>query len=419
MTGPLPRGVTRREIVGGAAAFGLGFGLDHVLAHPSATADKRMSHSATAPFWGPHQAGILSPAPDFVNFAAYDLSSESVEDLRRLLQTWTEAAAQLTAGKPVEGLSEGVTPEDTGEAEGLGPGELTITFGFGPSLFARSGGGMSALARQRPPRLSPLPNFKGENLDPARSDGDLCVQACGQDPQVVFHAFHMITRLAEGVATLRWSQQGFGRTSSTTKGQATPRNLMGFKDGTANIRAEEMNAVERYVWARAADGCGWMEGGTYAVVRRIQILFDVWDALPVGDQERTVGRKKKSGAPLGKSSEYDPIDLSATVDGRPIIPVDAHVRLASPQANNGERLLRRGYSYVEPPEPGSGSIDAGLLFICFQRDPAAQFVRIQRRLAARDALARHIQHNASALFAVPPGVKAGSFIGEGLFGASA
>jgi deferrochelatase/peroxidase EfeB len=189
---------------------------------------------------------------------------------------------------------------------------------------------------------------------------------------------------------------------------------MGFKDGTDNIRAEDTDAMERFVWVQRGDGPGWIEGGSYLIVRRIQILFDVWDATSLEGQERVFGRKKLSGAPLGESDEYDPVDLSAKRNGEPVIPANAHIRLASPSYNDGRRILRRGYSYSEPSEPGSGQIDAGLLFICFQRDPG-QFIGIQRRLAASDALNHHTLHTGSAIFACPPGAKPGGFLGEGLF----
>jgi deferrochelatase/peroxidase EfeB len=298
---------------------------------------------------------------------------------------------------------------------GLDPARLTITFGFGPSLFGSAGQNRFGLASQHPGALAPLPSFGGESLDPDRSGGDLCVQACAENPQVAFHAIHVLTRIASGAATVRWSQQGFGRTSSVSRSQPTPRNLMGFKDGTANIRAEDGDAMEEFVWVQPGDGPAWMGGGSYLIARRIQMLFDVWDATSLEGQERVIGREKASGAPLGGRAEYAPIDLAAKTHGAPTIPADAHIRLASPDRNNGRRILRRGYSYSEPPEPGSGQIDAGLFFICFQRDPQRQFIPLQRRLAASDALNRHTLHTASAIFACPPGVEPGGFVGEGLF----
>lgn len=217
------------------------------------------------------------------------------------------------------------------------------------------------------------------------------------------------------MATLRWSQQGFGRTSSTSRDQPTPRNLMGFKDGTNNVRAEDEVEMNEHIWVQPGDGSAWMEGGTYMVVRRIQMLLDVWDATSLEGQERAVSREKVSGAPLGQESEYDPVDLKVKENGESAIPADAHICLASPDLNGGKRVLRRGFSYTEPSQAGSGQLDAGLFFISFQRDPQRQFVPIQRRLAANDALSRHLLHTGSGLFACPPGVRPGGFIGEGLF----
>jgi len=271
------------------------------------------------------------------------------------------------------------------------------------------------VAGRRPRELQPLPAFAGEKIDPASSGGDLCVQACADDPQVAFHAIHELTRAGAGMVAPRWAQQGFGRTSATTRVQGTQRNLMGFKDGTRNLRSEDTGAMEEFVWVNPRDEPAWMTGGTYLIARRIRMLFDRWDAASLREQERTIGRVKLSGAPLGESREYDPLDLQArTPDGRLVIPPDAHVRLASPQNNKGQAILRRGYSYSEGIDPSSGEIDAGLFFIAFQRSPE-QFISLQRLLSDFDALSHFTVHTSSSIFACPPGVTPGSFVGEALF----
>jgi deferrochelatase/peroxidase EfeB len=407
-------------VLAGAALFGIGAGLDRVLVRDGderSTSTGPDALSSAVPFYGTHQAGIATPQPEYLEFATFDVVSTAADDLRYVLQKWTAAAAILTRGgqyEPPEGEAGGA-PADPGETIGIGPAQLTITIGFGPSLFGSPGRQRFGFGRGRPRQLSPLPSFEGESLDPDRSDGDLCVQACAADPQVAFHAIHVFTRIASGVAALRWSQQGFGRTSSTSRDQATPRNLMGFKDGTNNVRAEEDHEMDEHVWVQPGDGPVWMEGGTYMVVRRIQMLLDVWDATSLEGQERAVGREKVSGAPLGQEGEYDPVDLDARRGGELAIPADAHIRLASPNLNDGQRILRRGFSFAEPSQAGSGQLDAGLFFISFQRDPQRQFVPIQRRLAADDALSRHLLHTGSGIFTCPPGVQPGGFIGEGLF----
>jgi len=368
------------------------------------------------PFYGAHQAGIATPAQDYLSFAAFDLTSNAVEDLRNLLQQWTAAAASLTAGQPYQPATQepSQAPEDTGEAIGLDPAQLTITIGFGPGMFGSRSEDRFELAHLKPPMLQPLPAFQGDSIEPNSSGGDLCVQACANDPQVAFHAVHVFSRIASGTASLRWAQLGFGRTSSTSRAQTTPRNLMGFKDGTDNIRAEDSSEMDDYVWVQPNDGPAWMTDGTYLIARRIKILFDVWDTTSLEGQQRTIGRDKLTGAPLG--GKNDPVELSATAaNGELLIPDNAHIRLANPQNNDGQHILRRGYSYTEPIEPNTGEIDAGLFFIAFQRSPERQFIPLQRRLAANDALNRHTLHTSSAIFACPPGTSPGGFIGDALF----
>jgi deferrochelatase/peroxidase EfeB len=415
------RGITRRGVLSGAVAFGVGAGVGHVLTNGSAATDGGSSQEAgtqAVPFYAPHQAGIATAAQDCLHFAAFDVTSDAVEDLRGILEKWTAAADALAAGRSYQPQAQelGMPPVDPGEAVGLGPARLTVTVGFGPSLFGSSGADRFGLAGRRPGQLQTLPAFQGDSLEPGRSGGDLCVQACAEDPQVAFHAVHLFERIASSAATLRWSQLGFGRTSSTTRAQTMPRNLMGFKDGTDNIRAEDTQAMNDFVWVQDADGPAWMAGGTYLIARRIRILFDVWDTTSLEGQQRTIGREKLSGAPLGEKSEEDPVDLNATgADGELAIPANAHIRLANPANNDGQRILRRGYSYCEAAEPGSGELDAGLFFIAFQRDPSRQFIPLQRRLASADALNRHTLHTSSATFACPPGARPGGFVGEGLF----
>jgi deferrochelatase/peroxidase EfeB len=241
------------------------------------------------------------------------------------------------------------------------------------------------------------------------------VQACADDPLVAFHAVHNLTRQARGVATLRWSQLGFGRTSSTSRHQETPRNLMGYKDGTNNVQTSDAATMRDQVWV-GSEGPAWMRGGTYMVARRIRILLEAWDRSSLDEQQLTIGRQKYSGAPLGAQREFDTADLTALDDsGQPVIPVGAHIREAAPATNGGVHLLRRGYSFDDGVDQ-LGEQDAGLMFICFQRDPQKQFVAVQARLAAHDGLNRYIRHTASALFACPGGVSTDRWVGQDLLG---
>ncbi|MFL5873378.1 MAG: iron uptake transporter deferrochelatase/peroxidase subunit [Solirubrobacterales bacterium] len=404
--------ITRRRLLAtaGAGAAAVGFGGAGFLAGRE-TAEAGDDGTGSVDFYGPHQAGIATAAQDRLHFAAFDLLSEDPADLRELMRAWTVAAAEATAGEMIGNVNDLplAPPEDTGETVGLLPSRLTVTFGFGPSLFAKPGLGLRG---RRPAALQPLPPLPGDELDPAESGGDICVQACADDPQVAFHAIRNLARIGRGTVATRWSQFGFGRTASTSRGQETPRNLMGMKDGTANIRAEDGEAMERSVWV-GDEGPAWMRGGSYLVARRIRMLLEVWDRAPLQDQERTIGRHKYSGAPLGGQDEFEPLPLDEQRGGHPTIPPNAHVRLASARKNDGARILRRGYSFTDGVDESLGELEAGLFFISFQRNPD-QFVAIQRRLGSMDALNEYIKHVGSALFAVPPGATPGGYVGEGL-----
>jgi deferrochelatase/peroxidase EfeB len=404
--------------VTGAAAIGAAF-LREGSEGSSASA---ASGSTAVSFLGAHQAGIVTPAQDRLHFVAFDVITKDRSALIQLLKDWTAAAQRMTAGQdagPI-GATAGMLeapPDDTGEAIGLPASGLTLTVGFGPTLFRdATGKDRFGIAAQKPAALIDLPQFAGDTIDDSISNGDLCVQACANDPQVAVHAIRNLARIGVGVVSVRWSQLGFGRTSSTTQGQATPRNLFGFKDGTANLKAEETQAIKDFLWVADGDGPAWMTGGSYLVTRKIRMLIESWDRSALGEQEDVIGRVKGSGAALGQAKEFDEIDLTLkTGDGDPVIPVDAHVRLAHPSVNNGVRLLRRGYNFVDGSD-GLGRLNAGLFFIAYQRDPRKAFVPIQTSLSGHDAMNEYVRHVSTGLFACPPGVqKAGDHWGSALF----
>lgn len=401
-------GISRRAALAGAAG-GVLAGLAAPAPAP-ASARQAAGSGRVVPFYGEHQAGIVTPQQEFMYAAAFDVTATSRGELRDLLRAWSAAAARMTAGLPSARLSHrpGRPPEDSGEALGLGPAALTVTFGFGPSLFLAHGSDRFGLAAVKPSALAQVSPMPGDALDPPLSGGDLFVQACAEDPQVCFHALRTLIRVAEGAAQVRWRQFGFGRTARTSRGQQTPRNLQGFKDGTDNILLEDRAALVRFVWLGAADPPAWTRGGTYVVTRRIRMAIEPWDRSSLADQEQTIGRRKLSGAPFGGRSEHDPVHV-----GR--LPFGSHVRLSHPDSNQGVRILRRGYSFSDGIDAGSGQLDAGLFFISYQRDPG-QFDLIQQRLAAEDRLNAFITHVGSAVFLCPPGARPGGYVGETLLG---
>lgn len=354
---------------------------------------------AAVAFHGAHQAGIATPVQDRLHFASFDVKTDDRAEFVQMLKDWTAAARRMTAGHAVGdgaygGLAE-APPDDTGEALGLKPSRLTLTIGFGPSLFEKYGEKFG-LTGQRPEALVDLPPFPGDNLEKTRSDGDLCVQACADDPQVAVHAIRNLARIGFGKVAVRWSQLGFGKTSSTTPDAQTPRNLMGFKDGTRNIAGTEPDRLKKFVWVGEGEGPAWMTGGSYLVARRIRMNIETWDRTSLQEQEDVFGRDKGEGAPVGKAKERDEPFLKA-------MKPDAHVRLAHPDSNDGVTLLRRGYSFTDGTD-GLGRLEAGLFFLAYQRDVRKGFIPVQRSLARSDALNEYIQHVSSAVFAVPPGV---------------
>jgi len=421
-------GLSRRGLIGsagaGAAIALAGAGTFYVAGRPETTPDPT-ANWRTVGFHGRTQAGITTAAQDRLHFGAFDVNpSATREDLVALLQEWTAAAARMTQGLDAGefGALSGPydsPPDDTGEAIGLDPANLTITFGFGPTLFrAADGRDRFGLAGRQPAALTRLPHFPGDNLVATASDGDLCVQACSDDPQVAVHAVRNLTRIAMGRALLRWSQLGFGRTSSTTTAQVTPRNLFGFKDGTNNLRAEATDEIERHVWTAPGHDprAAWLDGGSYLVARKIAMHVETWDRSSLREQERLVGRTKAEGAPLSGGREFSQPDFAlAGREGAPLVDPASHVALGHPDNNGGLRMLRRGYNYVD----GSnelGRLAAGLFFIAFVTDPRTHYIPMQTRMSRSDLMAEYLQHIGSGLWAVPPGIAPGEFVGQALFG---
>ena len=417
------KGTSRRAMFTGAGLGAALAGLAGVAGGRAWEASQRPEEAILTvyPFRGDHQAGITTPAQDNMFTAAFDVSTTDVEELKTLLSDWAVAAEQMTSGELVGGQpssNKQLPPKDTGEAWGYKPNGLTITFGVGKGLFVDADGkDRFGLAAKMPAILKEgMPSFSGDQLHAAQSDGDLLIQACSNDAQVCVHAIRNLTRIAFGTATLRWSQVGYGRTSSTSVDQETPRNLFGFKDGTNNIKAEDSaDQLNEHLWVQKGDDAAaeWMTGGTYYVARRIHMLAEVWDRLRLIEQEQTMGRDKRYGAPLSianptkSSEEFTAVDYEAKDDkGETLVPTDAHIAVVSPEQNQGRRMLRRGYNYTDGSD-SLGLLQTGLFFIAFVRDPRTNFYPILDRMTKSDALQEYLKHEASALFAIPPGIKKG------------
>lgn len=421
-----PRGgFSRRRLLGaagvGAAVVGAA-GAGAFAERAYAAAASPDLHGAI-PFRGERQAGIVTAQQDRLHFASFDVITKDRNELAAMLRQWTEMSERMTRGEEAEphgavGMNPYAPPSDTGDALDLPPSQLTLTIGFGPSLFVKDGVDRFGIADKKPAALADLPKFTNETMDPKKVGGDICVQACANDPQVAVHAIRNLARVGFGIVSVRYSQLGYGRTSSTTRSQSTPRNLFGFKDGTNNIKAEDTDALGRNVWVEPGDGPAWMTGGTYLVTRRIRMRIENWDRTTLLEQERVIGRRKGSGAPNGYDDEFALVDFeSKGADGNPLVDVDAHVRLVSPDNNNGIKMLRRGYNFTDGSD-GLGRLDAGLFFIAFVRSPATNFAPILARMSV-DAMNEYITHTGTAVFACPPGLKENdpnAYWGSTLFG---
>lgn len=406
----------RRKLLGGVVAGALTLpALSKVAKAKTADPeqqDDKIDLTASYPFYGnAGQPGITTSPQRHCVFMTFDVTCKDKAGLQLLLARWSSAIAQLMAGKPVGQVepsrAHGIGA-DSGEALGLAPAALTITLGLGPGIFDSRFG----LQHYRPSLLRPLPVLPADNLQEELTGGDLSLQACADDPQVAWHAIRVLTRIANALssASTRWTVMGFGR-ASAGKDQSTPRNLFGFKDGTRNIT--DAADFKKHVWIDK--GADWQHNGSYQVVRKIRMHIENWDTDRVSDQNQVFGRYKVSGAPLSGQHEFDqPQFDKKNAEGQPLIPINSHISLAAHEHNQGIRILRRSYNYTDGLN-NVGLLDAGLLFISYQNDPAS-FVQIQKKLGASDALNEYISHIGSALFYIPPAAQPGSYLGAWLFG---
>ncbi|MFE7751258.1 iron uptake transporter deferrochelatase/peroxidase subunit [Streptomyces sp. NPDC057428] len=407
--------ISRRRLIGGAGATGaagLVLGAAGGVGGYAATRDDEPTALTTvgsteAVFHGKHQAGITTPLQARGHLIAFDLAPGSGRtEAAALMRRWSAVAARLMTGEPANGA----TGHDTGVALDAGPSSLTVTFGFGRTFFDRTG-----LTGRRPPVLEPLPAFSSDHLDAKRSDGDLWVQIGADDALVAFHALRALQKEAGTAARVRWQMNGFNRSPGATRAPMTARNLMGQVDGTNNPKPAQSDFNERiFVPSGGPSAHAWMAGGSYVVVRRIRMLLDDWEELTVQRQEQVIGRRKADGAPLSGGSETTAMDLDkAGPDGELLVPGNAHARISSPEKNGGAAMLRRPFSYHDGVSD-DGTLDAGLLFVCWQADPFKGFIPVQRKLDRGDALSPFIRHEASGLFAVPGGATSGEYVGQRL-----
>ncbi|MCR5979554.1 Dyp-type peroxidase [Gordonia jinghuaiqii] len=396
---PPRAGLSRRRLLaGGAAALGAtGIGAAAVTGNRAPARGAAVFGSETIPFYGAHQAGVATPPQAHALFIGLDLRPAATHaDAVSVMRLWTADAARLTAGRPALA--------DTEPELSATPARLTATIGFGPTFFDRL-----ALDDRRPSAIRPLPPFGIDRLESHWGGTDLLLHLGCDDPTTLAHASRVLLKNVRSLTTIRWTQRGFRTARGAHPDGQTMRNLMGQVDGTVNpTPGTDLDAV---VWA-TRDDQPWFAGGTSMVLRRIRIELDTWDELDPHSRDLSLGRRQSDGAPLTGTDEHDAPDFGATSAGMTVIPENAHIARAHPRTSS-ERFLRRAYNYDDPPAPGETS-NAGLLFAAYQRDIDTQFLPVQQRLAEADALNQWITPIGSAVFAIPPGIEEGAYLGHQL-----
>jgi len=353
------------------------------------------------PFYGPRQAGVVTPQPAAALFASFDVLAEDRPALEKLLRTLTTRIAVLTQAGPVPTLDPRLPPADSGLlGPQIYPDNLTMTVAVGASLFDDRFG----IAASRPRHLVAMEQFPNDALDPKSCHGDLMLQICSNTAETNIHALRDVIKNLPDLLALRWKLDGFLPPHTIKRaGKDTVRNLLGFKDGTANLAVSDTALMERVVWVQAgSDEPAWTAGGSYQVVRIIRNLVERWDRTPLAEQQRIIGRFKMSGAPLGMNNEHD-IPAFASVPHDASVPPDAHIRLANPRTKDSETslILRRGYNFSRGLTP-AGQLDMGLLFICFQSNLSAGFLTVQNRLSG-EGLEEYIKPVGGGYFYVTGG----------------
>lgn len=394
---PEAAGVSRRHLLGGAAAGAVAVAAGTTLLPRSADASEPAPSRYA--FEGRHQRGILTPPQAQAIYVALDVTTSSRPEVVDLFREITSIARSLTVGGTPRDAGLAAPPPDSGILGPKVPADgLTITTSVGSTLFDDRFG----LAGKKPARLRRMEDFANDNLDRAVCDGDLLLQICAEHQDTALHALREVTRATRGAMQVRWRRDGF---HSPPRPSGSPRNLMGFRDGSANPSTTDAALMNQLVWTRSGgDEPSWVDGGSYHVVRQIRMLVEFWDRISIREQENIFGRRRDSGAPLTGSKEADAPDYAADPSGE-VIQMDAHIRLANPRTAHAkqQQILRRGYNY-DAGTDANGNLDMGLIFTCFNADLERQFVAIQKRLAD-EPLVDYISPVGGGYFFALPGVR--------------
>ena len=398
--------LSRRKFLKGTATGAAGTALAGGVLVGGARADAATqggpAEAASYPFHGTRQSGVLTPGPSgkqaFTCVAAFDATAADKAALADLLRTVTARARFLTAGGIPPNLGVSQPPSDSDVLGPVIPADgLTVTVSAGSTLFDDRYG----LAAIKPLKLKPMTTFPNDAPEDAWLHGDLLVQLCANHPDTVHHAIRDITKHTRGGMQLRWKIEGY---NSPPRPSGTGRNLLGFKDGTANPAGPLASDL---VWVDDPAEPAWARNGSYLVVRLIRMLVEFWDRVSINEQEGMFGRRRDTGAPLDGTSEFDTPNYKADPHGS-VIPLDSHIRLANPRTPQtaNQRLIRRSYNYDLGMDL-NGNLQAGHIFIAYQQDLERQFETVQKRLI-NEPLVDYVQPFGGGYFFTFPGVRTAS-----------
>jgi deferrochelatase/peroxidase EfeB len=413
---PSRAGISRRTFVTGALGTSAAVGAGTALAGCSSPEAPAPANAARfVPFEGAHQTGIAAlPIPEQGLVASFTVQSRDRAGLSATLAELTDEIRGLMAGKPPEVRDPAYPPVDSGIlGEKPPPDDLSVVVGVGASLFDDRFG----LADRKPKELVTMPFLANDRLDPKLSHGDLSIIIESGHNDTVQFALRQLMRRTRSDLVLRWMVDGYARGIGAGQASeaATPRNLLGFKDGTANLDVDDDALMDRHVWVGADDGePAWAVGGSYQAVRIIRMFVEFWDRTQLAEQEGIIGRRKLSGAPLGMTGEFDDPNYAEDPDGKRI-KLDAHIRLANPRTTETDAnlILRRGFNYSRGFD-GAGRLDQGLAFVAYQRSLERGFLTVQNRLKG-EPLEEYILPVGGGFFFMLPGVTGSDrFLGDQL-----
>jgi putative iron-dependent peroxidase len=260
-----------------------------------------------------------------------------VAEPQAILTPLTEAAIFLVATVDAGGedVVRGVLADASGLRRSVGfripEGELTCVAGVGAAAWERLFGAA------RPVELHPFPGFVGARHTAPATAGDLLFHIRAHRLDLCFELAQRLTDRLAGHVHVVDEVHGFRSFDE--------RDLLGFVDGTEN---PEGAAAEAAVLVDDEDR--EFAGGSYVVVQKYLHDLDAWDALPVEEQERVIGRTKLSDLEL-------PDDLK---------PANSHVALNTVVDEGGEE---RQIVRFNMPFGRVGAREFGTYFIGYARSP--------------------------------------------------